>query len=99
MPMKPGYNFTVVKCPECGGEFYENWLVRHMKAEHSIKECEHCWHGYGRALRLSDKPPKWELICCHCGKIQVVSVDPQHIWRDSEHGEYMEKIPAQNRRK
>ena len=99
MPMKSGYSFDIVKCPECGEELYENWLVRHMKREHPIRSCDHCWHGHGRALNLSGKPPKWDLICCHCGKIQVVRVNPLHIWRDGEHGEYIEKISAQDKKK
>lgn len=99
MPMKQGYEYELVDCPECGEGMPRNWLVRHMKAEHPVKPCDHCWHNLGQALNLSPDPPKYDLICCRCGKRHVLLVNPANIWKDGEHGEHMDKIPMQYRRK
>jgi hypothetical protein len=61
--------------------------------DESVSEpCNHCWHHDGTS------PTQHQLICCHCGKRPAGSVNPRNVQRDDEHGEHMNKIPAQYRK-
>lgn len=36
--MKKGFSYKREKCPVCDGELSENWIVRHLKAEHATSD-------------------------------------------------------------
>lgn len=90
--MKPGYTFAYVTCSKCGKKMPSNWYVRHLRANHPLQECQHCWHFDGTIL--TSNPVQYELLCCHCGKKAAIRVDPRLIDRDGEHGEHLDAETA-----